>query len=91
MKLKLQKNSIIILICSLSLAMFGCVMVYSASKNSAFIQYGNEFFYLKKQVMGVAIGVVGSVGVGIELTLCTLTFVVPLGQTLNFLSNEIVS
>lgn len=59
MKLKLQKNSIIILICSLSLAIFGCVMVYSASKYSATIQYGNEFFYLKKQVMGVAIGVVG--------------------------------
>ena len=59
MKLKLQKNSIIILICSLSLAIFGCVMVYSASKYSATIQYGNEFFYLKKQVMGVAIGIVG--------------------------------
>jgi len=59
MKLKLQKNSIIILICSLALAIFGCVMVYSASKYAAFMQYGNEFFYLKKQVMGVAIGVVG--------------------------------
>lgn len=59
MKLKLQKNSIIILICSLALAIFGCVMVYSASKYSAFVQYGNEFFYLKKQIMGVAIGIIG--------------------------------
>ena len=34
-------------------------MVYSASKYAAMTQYGNEFFYLKKQIMGVAIGVVG--------------------------------
>lgn len=39
----------------------------------------------------VEIGVVGVVGVGIELTLCTLMLVVPLGHTLNFLSKEIVS
>ena len=36
-------------------------MVYSASKYAAFTQYGNEFFYLKKQIMGVLIGVVGLV------------------------------
>ena len=64
MKLKTQKNSIIILLCALALAIFGCVMVYSASKYSAFTQYGNEFFYLKKQIMGVAIGVVGLVVCG---------------------------
>ena len=57
--MKTRKNSLIILICALMLAIFGCVMVYSASKYSAYMQYGNEFFYLKKQIMGVAIGVVG--------------------------------
>ena len=61
MKLKTRKNSIIILLCALTLSVFGCVMVYSASKYSAFVQYGNEFFYLKKQIMGVAIGLVGMV------------------------------
>lgn len=59
MKLQQRKNSIIILICTLILAIFGCVMVYSASKYAATTQYGNEFFYLKKQIMGVAIGLVG--------------------------------
>ena len=38
----------------------------------------------------VDIGVVGVVGVGILGTLWTDIFVVPLGHTLNFLSNEIV-
>ncbi len=59
MKLKTHKYSIIIVTCALALAIFGCVMVYSASKYSAMQQYGNEFFYLKKQIMGVAIGLVG--------------------------------
>ncbi len=59
MKLKTQKNSIIILSCTILLVVFGCVMVYSASKHSAMSQYGNEFFYLKKQIMGVAIGLIG--------------------------------
>ena len=57
MKLKLRKNSIIITICAV--ALFGCVMVYSASKYSATVQYGNQYFYLKKQIMGVAIGLAG--------------------------------
>ena len=61
MKINTRKNSIIIIVCALALAIFGCVMVYSASKYSAFVQYGNEFFYLKKQIMGVAIGLVGLV------------------------------
>ena len=59
MKIKSRKNSIIIIVCTLILAVFGCVMVYSASKYSATQQYGNEFFYLKKQIMGVAIGLAG--------------------------------
>ena len=59
MKINTRKYSIIIIACALALAVFGCVMVYSASKHSAMSQYGNEFFYLKKQIMGVAIGLVG--------------------------------
>ncbi len=59
MKLGTRKNSIIIIVCTIALAVFGCVMVYSASKYSATLQYGNQFFYLKKQVIGVAIGLIG--------------------------------
>ena len=43
------------------LVVFGCVMVYSASKHSATNQYNNQFFYLTKQIIGVAIGVIGLV------------------------------
>ena len=59
MKIRKYKNTILILVSAIALAVFGCVMVYSASKYAAYQQYGNEFFYLKKQVMGVAIGIVG--------------------------------
>jgi len=56
---KTRKNSIIILVCVVILSVFGCVMVYSASKYSATVQYNNQFFYLKKQIIGVIIGIVG--------------------------------
>ena len=56
-----KKNSIIVIICTLILVVFGCVMVYSASKYSATVNYNNEFFYLKKQIIGVIIGAVGLV------------------------------
>ncbi len=54
-----RKNSIIVLCCTIILVVFGCVMVYSASKYSATVNYNNEFFYLKKQIIGVIIGAVG--------------------------------
>jgi len=56
---KTRKNNIVLIICVVLLAVFGCVMVYSASKYSATVQYNNQFFYLKKQIIGVLIGVVG--------------------------------
>lgn len=59
MKLRRRTNSLVILICTLALAVFGCIMVYSASKYSASVNYGDEFFYLKKQIIGVAIGCIG--------------------------------
>jgi len=59
MKKLLSKNSIIIFCCSLFLVCFGCVMVYSASKYSATVNYNDQFFYLKKQILGVIIGLIG--------------------------------
>ena len=61
MKIRTRKNSIIIITCALALAIFGCIMVFSASKYSATVQYGNSTFYLKKQIFGVLIGLVGLV------------------------------
>ncbi len=54
-----KQNSLVILFCTLLLAVFGCVMVYSASKYSALVNYGDQFFYLKKQIIGVVIGFAG--------------------------------
>lgn len=59
MKKTLNKDSLIIIICTLALVIFGCIMVYSASKYSALVNYSDEFFYLKKQIIGVAIGLIG--------------------------------
>lgn len=59
MKIRQQKFSIIIIACTILLSIFGCIMVYSASKYSAMVNYGNRFFYLTKQIVGVVIGVVG--------------------------------
>ncbi len=52
-------NSILVLLSTIGLAIFGCIMVYSASKYSASVHYGYEFFYLKKQILGVVIGLAG--------------------------------
>lgn len=59
MKKLASKNSVIIFCCTLFLVIFGCVMVYSASKYSATVNYNDQFFYLKKQILGVIIGLVG--------------------------------
>lgn len=58
---KISKNSIIVIACVLALTIFGCVMVFSASKYSATVQYNNPYFYLKKQIIGVVIGLVGMI------------------------------
>lgn len=52
-------DSIIIITCTLALVIFGCIMVYSASKYSAEVNFNDEYFYLKKQIIGVIIGIVG--------------------------------
>lgn len=40
------------------LAGFGCVMVYSASSYSAQYHYGNQYFFLLKQLIGFALGII---------------------------------
>ncbi len=54
-----KTTSLIIIFCTIVLSVFGCVMVYSASKYSATINYGDQFFYLKKQIFGIIIGFIG--------------------------------
>ncbi len=41
----------------LALTSFGCLMVYSASYYSADYHYGNQYFFLFKQILGVVLGI----------------------------------
>lgn len=43
------------------LSLFGALMVYSASKYSAEISYGNKFYFFKKQLIGVSLGAVAMI------------------------------
>ena len=53
---KRNKGDVSILIVTAMLALFGVVMVYSASSYNAETQYGDQFFFMKKQLLGFAIG-----------------------------------
>ena len=52
-----KKQEIFVILIVFALVGFGCLMVYSASCYSAEYRYGNEFFFLFKQLFGVALGV----------------------------------
>lgn len=64
-----SKNAIIhknygdflLLIIPVLLSLFGALMVYSASKYSAEISYGNKFYFFKKQLIGVSLGAVAMI------------------------------
>lgn len=53
---KRNKGDISILIVSVALAVFGVLAVYSASSYNAKVQYDDEFYFAKKQLLGFAIG-----------------------------------
>lgn len=56
-RLNIDKNIISIVGIVLLLTSFGCLMVYSASSYSAEYHYGNQYFFLVKQIMGVLMGI----------------------------------
>lgn len=51
--------SLLVLVCVIFLAVFGCVMVYSATYYSASLNGGNQYKFLIKQIIGVVVGVCG--------------------------------
>ncbi len=53
----ISKRGLIVVLLVLGLVTFGCIMVYSASFYSAEYHYGNQYFFLIKQVMGVIMGI----------------------------------
>lgn len=56
-KSKPSRLAIIVICLTLFLCVFGCVMVYSASSYSALKHYGNQYFFLTKQIIGVIVGI----------------------------------
>ena len=55
---KFNKINLAIFLIVLGLGVFGCIMVYSASSYVAEYRYDNPYFYLTKQIVGVALGAV---------------------------------
>lgn len=46
----------------LLMAVFGCVMIYSASSYAAKVEYGDELYFVKKQLLGVVLGAAAMAG-----------------------------
>ncbi len=55
---KFNKINLAIFLIVIGLGIFGCIMVYSASSYVAQYRYGNPYFYLTKQIVGVALGAI---------------------------------
>jgi len=54
---KFSKREIAVILLTLFLVGFGCLMVYCASSYSAQYRYGNQYFFLFKQLFGVVLGI----------------------------------
>lgn len=46
-----------LLICVVAVVCFGCVMIYSASSYVGQVQYGDSLYFVKKQLIGVVLGI----------------------------------
>lgn len=53
-----NKGDISILACTVGMALFGCVMIYSAGCYVGKVQYGSEWYFVNKQLIGVVLGAV---------------------------------
>lgn len=53
-----NKTGLVLIACTISLAIFGVVMVYSASYYGARLTYNNQYFFMIKQIIGVVLGMV---------------------------------
>lgn len=55
------KGDYLLLIAVILLALTGVIFIYSASNYSASATYGDAFYFVKKQVVGIALGIVAMV------------------------------
>lgn len=56
-------GDLLFLIAVVALAAYGVLFVYSASSYNAEVQYGDKFFFFKKQILGFVLGLFGMVAV----------------------------
>ena len=91
------KGDLLFLAGVLALAAYGLVCVYSASSYNAQVQYGDAFYFLKKQVIGFVLGLAAMIGISflpyeklkktgipalaVSLVLLALVFVPGLGKS----------
>lgn len=91
------RGDLLFLFAVILLAVLGLVFVYSASSYNAKVQYGDEFFFFKKQLIGFIIGLVALIAVSflpyeklkkagipalaVSLVLLALVFVPGLGKS----------
>lgn len=59
---KKKAGDIPLLICVFLMAVFGCLMIYSASSYTAQVQYGDSLYFVKKQLIGVLLGTAAMAG-----------------------------
>lgn len=62
LKNKRKAGDIPLLICVFFMACFGCLMIYSASSYTAEVQYGDNLYFVKKQIIGVVLGTAAMIG-----------------------------
>lgn len=56
--IKSKETNIQLIVCVMILCCFGIVMQYSASSYNAFKEAGDSFFYVKKQLVAFAVGII---------------------------------
>ncbi len=59
-----RRGAVVIPVLTALIAAFGVLMVYSASRYTAQEQYGDPFFFMKKQLVGFVLGVGAMIGAG---------------------------
>lgn len=64
-KLRNNKGDYLLLISVTLLAIIGTIFIYSASNYSANATYGDSLYFVKKQVIGIALGIVAMIAMGL--------------------------
>ena len=57
-----KAGDIPLLVCVFLMAVFGCIMIYSASSYTAKVQYDDSLYFVKKQIIGVVLGLAAMIG-----------------------------